>query len=319
MTTVDQSRVESLSTPVVAARNDLMRQQRKWGWIFLSPWIIGFILFTAFPIVISLVFTFTDFNLTRPDEIQFVGLRNWQKLLADPLALKAMQVTITYALWAVPLSILIPLALATLLNMKQLWAKRLFRTLFYMPFMVPVISGIFIWQAFLNPQSGWLNRILALVGIQGPNWLLDTTWIYPALFLVGVWGVGNAMLTMLATMQGVPNELYEAAKVDGAGPWTLWSRITIPMISPVIFYNLILTVIGLLQYFVTPYVLTEGTGRPNQMAYFFNMHLYKTAFTFQDMGYGATQAWVIFIIALVLTLILFATSRRWVYYAGERD
>ncbi len=319
MTTVDQSRVESLSTPVVAARNDLMRQQRKWGWIFLSPWIIGFILFTAFPIVISLVFTFTDFNLTRPDEIQFVGLRNWQKLLADPLALKAMQVTITYALWAVPLSILIPLALATLLNMKQLWAKRLFRTLFYMPFMVPAISGIFIWQAFLNPQSGWLNRILGMVGIQGPNWLLDTTWIYPALFLVGVWGVGNAMLTMLATMQGVPNELYEAAKVDGAGPWTLWSRITIPMISPVIFYNLILTVIGLLQYFVTPYVLTEGTGRPNQMAYFFNMHLYKTAFTFQDMGYGATQAWVIFIIALVLTLILFATSRRWVYYAGERD
>lgn len=293
-----------------------MRQQRKWGWIFLSPWIFGFFAFTFVPIVVSLGFTFTNFTLTRPDQIEFVGLANYRKLFTDPLALKSMEVTLRFAAWAIPLSIAIPLGLATLLNSPQLWGKRFWRTLFYMPYMVPAVSGIFIWQSFLNTQSGWLNRILGHLGIQGPNWLLDEIWIYPALYLIGIWGVGNAMLTMLATMQGVPTELYEAAKVDGAGPVRTWYKITLPMISPVIFYNLILTTIGLMQYFVVPYIITMGTGRPNNMAYFFNMHLYKTAFTFQDMGYGATLAWFIFLIALVLTIILFATSNRWVYYAG---
>jgi len=310
-----------ISAPPATARkaSGLMRQQRIWGWIFLSPWIIGFLAFTAFPIIISFIFTFTDFSLTKPNEINFIGLANYQKMLNDPIAIKSLEVTFRFALWAVPLSIALPLLLATLLNAKNLWAKRLFRTLFYMPYMVPAVSGIFVWASFLNPTSGWMNRILSNIGVDGPNWLLDPFWIYPALYLVGVWGVGNAMLTLLATMQGVPTELYEAAKVDGAGPFTMWRRITVPMISPVIFYNLILSVIGLLQYFVVPYVLTEGTGRPDRMAFFFNMHLYQTAFSFQDMGYGATLAWFIFVIALALTLILFATSRRWVYYAGERD
>jgi multiple sugar transport system permease protein len=183
--------------------------------------------------------------------------------------------------------------------------------------MVPAISGIFIWQAFLNGQTGWLNRLLRLFGVvEPPNWLGNEFWIGPAMVLMGVWGVGNAMLITLATLQGVPQELYDAAKVDGAGAVTAFFKVTLPMISPVIFYNLILSVIGLLQYFVVPYVLTRGTGNPNGAAYFFNMHLYRTAFLFQDMGYGATMAWFIFLIAIVLTVILFATSRRWVYYAG---
>lgn len=297
-------------------KRSLLQQQRLWGWVFLSPWIIGMIVFTVAPILISLGFTFTDFSLTRPDEIKFVGLANYIKMLNDPIAHKSFSVTVQFAVWAIPLSVLIPLGMASLLNAKSLWGKRFFRTLFYMPYMVPAISGIFVWQSFLNPAAGWMNRLLGLVGIEGPNWLLDPFWIYPALYLVGIWGVGNAMLTMLATMQGVPTELYEAAKVDGAGGFTMWRKITLPMISPVIFYNLVLSVIGLLQYFVVPYVLTESTGRPDRMAFFFNMHLYQTAFSFQDMGYGATLAWFIFIIALILTIILFTTSRRWVYYAS---
>jgi multiple sugar transport system permease protein len=136
--------------------------------------------------------------------------------------------------------------------------------------------------------------------------------------MIELWGIGNAMLTTLATMQGVPTDLYEAAEVDGAGPFIRWRKITLPMISPVIFYNLILNTIGIMQYFVVPYVLSGGTGRPGNRTYFFNIHLYKTAFTFQDMGYGATLAWVIFVIALALTLFLFWTSRWWVFYAGER-
>jgi multiple sugar transport system permease protein len=316
------TRSETLTQPSVAvakkAPMSIQRQQQIWGWIFLSPWIIGFTVFWAFPIVISLIFTFTNFNLTRPDEIQFIGLANWRKMFTDPVAIKSLEVTFRFALWAVPLAIAIPLGLATLLNNKDLMGKRFFRTLFYMPFMVPVVSSVFIFGSFLNPTSGWMNRMLSIIGVQGPNWLLDPTWIYPALFLVGIWGAGNAMLTMLATMQGVPTELYDAAKVDGAGPFRTWRNITLPMISPVIFYNLVLTVIGLMQYFTQPYILTEGTGRPDRMAFFFNMHLYRTAFAFQDMGYGATLAWLIFIFALVATLVLFATARHWVYYAGER-
>ncbi len=298
-------------------RGDLMRQQRIWGWIFMSPWLIGFMLFTAAPIVVSFIFTFTEFNLSQPDSMKFVGLKNWQTLFSDPYAINALGVTFKFALMAVPFSLVIPLGMAMLLNSKWLVGKRIWRTLFYMPYMVPLVSAIFIWQAFFNAQTGWLNRILEALGVANPpNWLDNETWILPAFMLLGVWGVGNAMLTMLATMQGVPTELYEAADVDGAGPWTKFYKITIPMISPVIFYNLVLTVIGLMQYFVVPYIVTAGTGRPNNSAYFFNMHLYKTAFTFFDMGYGATQAWLIFLIALVLTLGLFGTARRWVYYAG---
>jgi len=183
--------------------------------------------------------------------------------------------------------------------------------------MVPAISGIFVWQAFLNGQTGWLNRLLRELGVQNPpNWIQDEQTILVAFMLIGLWGVGNAMLTMLATMQGVPNELYDAAEFDGAGASAKFLRITLPMISPVIFYNVVLSVIGLMQYFVVPYVMTRGTGNPNNSAYFFNMHLYKTAFSFFDMGYGATLAWFIFIIAMALTVILFVTSRRWVYYAN---
>jgi ABC-type sugar transport system permease subunit len=320
MTAGDQIQTDAYAKGGAVAlrqRNSLIQQQRRWGWIFLSPWLIGFILFTAAPIIASFAFTFTNFTLADPENIQFVGLRNWQKLFTDPLALQALSVTFKFAIIAVPFGLVLPLAMAVLLNSKQLFGKRIWRTLFYMPYMVPIVSSVFIWQSFLNGQSGWLNRLLRLVGIADPpNWLQDENWILPAFMLMGIWGVGNAMLTMLATMQGVPTELYEASDVDGAGAWTKFRKITLPMISPVIFYNLVLSVIGIMQYFVVPYIVTRGTGQPNNSAYFFNMHLYKTSFAFFDMGYGATQAWLIFLIALALTLFLFATARRWVYYAS---
>lgn len=317
MTTVDQTRATTRTAEIAPVRSaTLMDQQRRWGWIFLSPWIFGFTVFTAAPIVASLIFTFTDFNLANPT-ITFVGLRNWELLFTDPLTITALLVTLKFAIIALPVGILLPLGLATLLNSKFLAGKRLWRTLFYMPYMVPIVSTVFIWQSFLNGQNGWLNRMLRLIGFADPpNWLQDANWILPALVLIGIWGVGNAMLTMLATMQGVPTELFEAADVDGANAWTKWRNITLPMITPVIFYNIVLTVIGLMQYFVVPYIVTLGTGQPGTSAYFFNMHLYKTAFTYANMGYGAAQAWLIFIVALALTIGLFATARRWVYYAS---
>lgn len=297
--------------------NSLQRQQRIWGWIFLSPWIAGFTLFTAIPIIASLVFTFTNFSLNTDNGIEFVGFANWQRLFSDTQAMSAFGVTLKFALIAVPVGIIVPLAMAALLNSKFLWGKVLWRPLYYLPYMVPAISSIFVWQSFLNGETGWLNRILRAVGITDPpNWFQDERTILFACVMIGLWGVGNAMLTMLATMQGVPTELYEAAEVDGANGFVKFFRITLPLITPVIFYNLVLSVIGIMQYFVVPYVVTRGTGNPNGAAYFFNMDLYKNSFTFFEMGYGATQAWFIFIIALFLTILLFITSRRWVYYAA---
>jgi len=315
MATVNQTGAAAAISPPQRRKTALADQQRRWGWIFLSPWIFGFVVFTAAPIIASLVFTFTDFNLANA-EITFVGLDNWKKLFSDPLTLTSLGVTLRFAVLAVPVGILLPLGLATMLNSKYLFGKRLWRTLFYMPYIVPVVSTVFIWQSFLNGQNGWLNRILTMIGFDPPNWLQDERWILPALILVGVWGVGNAMLTILATMQGVPTELYEAASVDGANAWVKWRNITLPMISPVIFYNLVLSVIGLMRYFDVPYILTRGTGQPGTSAYFFNMHLYKTAFTYADMGYGSALAWLIFIVSMALTIILFASARRWVYYAS---
>lgn len=304
------------------------RWQQIWGWIFLSPWIIGFLAFTLVPIVVSLVLSFTNFQLSDPSAAKFVGLDNWLRLIsgithqsipgipADNDIGNAFWVTIRFAFLSVSITLATAVGLAALLSSKNLVGKRFFRVLYYMPYMVPAVSGIFIWMAFLNGQSGYLNRTLALLGISGPNWLQDVAWVIPAFIMISLWGIGNAMLTMMAAMQGVPAELYEAAEVDGANGLVKFLRITLPMISPVLFYNLILSVIGTLQYFVVPYIVTEGTGRPDDAAYFYNMHLYKTAFVFKDMGYGATQAWFIFLIALGLTLILFATARWWVYYGG---
>ncbi|MBN1967028.1 MAG: sugar ABC transporter permease, partial [Anaerolineae bacterium] len=227
-----------------------MRTQRRWGWIFLSPWLIGFVVFTLFPMVVSLLFSFLHFELNHPEEIRFIGLDNWVHLTTDPLVGVSLGVTIKFALISLPLAIVLPVGLAALLNSKHLRGKRLFRTLFYMPYIVPVVSAVYIWQGMLNSETGWINRFLQdWFGIMGPEWLNNVDWIYPALVIIGLWGVGNAFLLTLGAMQGVPTELYEAATVDGANGLQRFRVITLPMISPVVFYNLVLSVVGLFRYF----------------------------------------------------------------------
>lgn len=297
----------------------MKRQRVLWGWVFLSPWIIGFLAFLFIPMVASFAFTFTDFNLNHPEDVQFIGLANYEKLMNDPAAGTSLRVTVLFLLLALPFSIVIPLALAMLLNAESLWGKSLFRTLFYMPFIIPAVSLVGIWRGYLNTQSGWLNRILLEIGLGRPDWINSETFIYPALLLIGIWGTGNAMLVMLAGLQGVPTALYEAARVDGAGWWRQTRHITIPMISPVIFYNLILSTVGLFRYFDIPYMLKDGTGEPGQSTLFFNIYLYKRAFVAQDMGYGATLAWMLFLVAIIFTIFLFWSGRYWVYYSGEID
>lgn len=296
----------------------LARIEALWGLLFLAPWIVGFMLWTLGPMVASLVFSFTDFNLLHREEIQWVGLDNYRLLFTDPNVKTAVSVSLRFAAMALPIGILQPIVMAALLNDERLWPRRLFTTLFYLPSIVPLVSAVYIWQGVMNTQTGWINRFLEAIGIAGPDWLNSQAWIYPSLVIIGLWGVGDMMLYTLATMQGVPTELYEAAQVDGAGRFTQFRHITLPMITPVIFYNLILSSIGIVQYFLVPFVLKGPNGDPGNATWFYGLHLYKEAFAYSKMGYGATLAWMLFLFVLVVTIFLFWSSRYWVFYsAGE--
>lgn len=296
----------------------LARREALWGLTFLAPWIIGFLAFTLFPMAATLGFTFTNFTLTQEQPLQVVGLANYQHLFEDTQAWASLGVTAKFALLSLPIGLILPLVLAILLNSKYVKAPIFFRTLFYMPYVIPFVAGLFAWGEMLNPQTGWINAGLHALGIQdAPNWTNDTTWIYPALVILGIWGIGSSMVINLAGLQGIPTELYDAAKVDGAGWWATLFNVTLPMMSPVIFYSLTLEIVGVSQYFLAPLVLKNGTGEPGGSTLFNNLYLYKTFFTYQDMAYGATLAWLLFIIILLVTVLLFGTSRYWVYYAGE--
>lgn len=296
----------------------LARHEALWGLLFLSPWIIGFFLWTLGPMIASLVFSFTDFNLLHREEIRWIGLDNYRLLLTDPNVKTAVSVSLTFAAIALPVSIIQPVLMAALLVDERLWAKRLFTTLFYLPSIVPMVSAVYIWSGIMNTQTGWINRALAQIGIAGPDWLNSVTWIYPSLVIIGLWTVGNMLLYTLATMQGVPTELYDAAQVDGAGRFAQFRHITLPMITPVIFYNLILSSIGIVQYFLVPFVLKGPNGDPGNATWFYGLQLYKEAFSYSKMGYGATLAWMLFLFVMVVTVFLFWSAKYWVFYpAGE--
>lgn len=300
-------------------RSGLARREARWGFAFIAPWIIGFSLFYALPMVASLVFSFTRYYIDRPEPMSFIGFENYLQIFRDPSVADALFVTLRFMIITLPVGVIQPVLMAALLNAKKLWLKRIFRTLYFMPSIVPVVSTTYIWRGFLNTETGWLNLFLEnVLGFSyGPEWLNSTTWIYPALLLVGLWGAGNAMLYTLAGMQNVPTELYEAARVDGAGPMRVFLNVTLPMITPVIFYNMILMVIGLFQYFTIAWILGGPNSNPSGATLFYNVYLYKQAFVYSNMGYGSTLAWLLFAIAMTVTAILFVTAKYWVYYAGE--
>jgi ABC-type sugar transport system permease subunit len=298
-------------------RFNLAVREALWGYGFISLWIVGFLVFTLIPMIATFVFTFTNINLIQDQPLRFVGLENYQHLFADPRTWDALLVTFRFAAFALPIGLLLPFSLALLLNSKSLRGSRYFQALFFMPFVIPFVAAIFAWGGMLNPEAGWINGVLATIGIDGPDWLNDPAWIYPSLVLIGVWGIGSAIIINIAGLQNVPTELYDAARVDGAGWWGQLRHVTIPLMSPVLFYNIVLGTIAVLQYFLVPLVLNAGDGRPAGTTFFFNVFIYKTFFTFQDMSAGATQAWFLFLIILSMTLVLFWSARYWVYYAGE--
>jgi multiple sugar transport system permease protein len=287
--------------------------------LFISPWLIGFFIFTLLPTVATLIFSFTNVDLSSGEPFQFVGLANYQKLLADQDVFRSLTVTFVFAAIWLPVTIAAPFFLAVLLNSPRLRGSSLFRILIFLPYVVPVVAGVLIWQSMLLADTGWVNEFLRAIGWSNPpDWLQDPTWIYPGMVIVSIWTIGSAVIVNLAGLNGVPTELYDAAKIDGASSWKQMRYVTLPMVSPVIFYSLTLGVVGVLQFFLVPFILKSGTGEPGGTTLFYNLYIYKNFFTFQHMSYGATLAWVLFLITLVITLALFASARRWVYYAGER-
>ncbi|HKG56656.1 MAG TPA: sugar ABC transporter permease [Candidatus Limnocylindrales bacterium] len=307
--------------PLVRPRrmSRLAWRETRWALVFISPWIVGFLAFTLIPMIATFAFTLTNINLNQKQPLRFVGLENYARVLNDQQTWESLTVTLKFALLALPVAVILPFLVALLLSSRHLRFAGVFRVLFFMPYVVPFVAGVLIWQSMMNVDSGWISVALKLVGVsEPPNWLQDPTWIYPGLVLLGIWGIGGGVIVYLAGLRGIPTELYDAAKIDGAGAWATLRNVTLPMLSPVIFYTLVLAVVDVLQYFLVPLVLNAGTGEPGGSTLFLNLYIYKNFFAYQDMSYGATLAWILFGITLVVTLLVFLSARRWVYYAGER-
>jgi multiple sugar transport system permease protein len=292
----------------------LARREAITFYVCISPWLLGFVLFVLGPMAASLGISFTRWDLLTP--ARFVGLRNYQKMLTrDPLVWQSLRVTAIYTSAYVPIELAGGLALALIMNQK-LRLRGLFRTIYYLPSVLPGVAFVVLWMWILHPDVGLINTLLSYVGVEGPRWLAHPDWALPALLMMSLWGLGRSMVIYLASLQGIPQQLYEAAAIDGAGAWQTFWKITLPMLTPTIFFNLVLSIISTFQTFTSAFVATDGG--PLDSTLFYVLYLYRQAFQFFNMGYASALAWVLFLIILVLTLLIVRSSDRWVYYEGAR-
>jgi multiple sugar transport system permease protein len=286
------------------------------GLLFCSPWIIGILAFIVYPTIASFYYSLTQYDLLQSPT--FIGLGNYQQLIGDPKMLTAIYNTLYFMVFWIPLNLILSILVALLLNL-NVRGMAVYRTLFYLPALVPEVATGLLWLWFLNPQYGVANWMLSAVGLAPLGWLASTTWSKPSLILISLWGsIGNTMLIFLASVQDVPKDLKDAAQVDGANAWQRLWAVTIPMLTPVIFFELIIGIIAGIQLFTTPYVITGGTGNPADSLTVFGLILYRSAFFDFQMGYASAMAWAATVIIFVLTIILFRTSSSWVFYqSGE--
>ena len=306
----------NLETAISAQRGagrsvSLRIQRQRLFYILVSPWIVGFLAFVLGPMVYSAYLSLTQWNLLSPP--LFIGLGNYGQLMQDPLFWQSLKVTTIYAVVSVPLGLAFALFLAILLN-QRVRGLSVFRTILYLPSVVSgvAVSVVFLWV--FNPDFGIVNTILHYFGINGPKWIESPTWALPCLILMSLWSVGGAMIIFLAGLQGIPPELQEAAAIDGAGVWRRFRSVTLPLLTPTILFNLILSIIGQFQVFTQAYVMTNGG--PLHATLFYVFYLFQNAFQYLNMGYAAALAWVLFFIVLILTVAVFATSGQWVFYQG---
>jgi multiple sugar transport system permease protein len=294
----------------------MRRREMLEGILYLTPWIIGFIVFVAGPLLASAVLSFTKYNVLRPPT--FIGLNNYiYAFTKDDLFLPSIMRTFYFAIVLVPIAMAGSLIVAILLNQK-LMATTVWRTMFFLPTLTPLVATALLWRWMLNPDVGLVNYLLSQIGIKGPGWLNSIEWAIPALVLMGLWASvgGSRMIIFLAGLQDVPVELLEAAEIDGAGRWARFRHITLPMITPTVFFNLVLGIIFALRTFEVAFVSTAGG--PARATWFISLHIYQNAFVSFDMGYASALSWLLFVLLFALTFLQFRLSGRWVFYAGGK-
>jgi multiple sugar transport system permease protein len=286
------------------------------GYMFIAPWLIGFLFLTAGPLLFSLYGSFTNFNITS--NLNFIGLDNYIRMFKnDGLVWTSLWNTLYYVAISVPLTTAGAVLLAVLLN-QNIPGTRLFRTIYYLPAVLSGVGVYLLWMQLLSPSSGLVNILLSWFGIEGPAWLADPAWTKPALIFMKLWSLGGGMLLYLASLQGVSKSLYEAAEIDGANAFRRFFHITLPMITPIIFFDLVTSFIGGFQVFQEAYVMSDsGNGGPANSLLFYNLHMWNKAFEVFDMGYAMSMSWILFLIILVLTVINIKLAPRWVHYDGE--
>ncbi|MCL2342708.1 MAG: sugar ABC transporter permease [Firmicutes bacterium] len=288
------------------------RKQSKYFYLFIAPWIVGFLAFTLYPLIASLFFSFTKYDAVHP--ATWIGLQNFINLFQDKIFFISIRQTLYYTLVSVPLGLLVSLSFAMLLN-SCMRLKGMFRTFLYLPSMVTGVSLSLLWMWILNPQYGVLNYLLSLVGIQGPQWMGSKVWAVPALILMSLWGVGEGMVLFLAALKGVPQSLTEASLLDGAGWWQRFRHVTLPMISPIFLFQLIISLINSFQVFTQAFVMTKDGG-PAYATTFYVYYLYKNAFANFKMGYASAMAWLLLLFTMLVALFIIKSSSKMVHYEG---
>lgn len=286
------------------------------GLAFCSPWIIGFLVFGLYPVIMSLYYSFTNFNILQAP--QWVGLQNYTQMFHDPLYWQSVYNTLYITVLGVPLSIVLGLIAAVLLNQK-VRGIGIYRTLIYMPTIVPPVAVAIVWMFILNPNYGLLNAFLGLMHIPQPGWLASPTFAKPAMLFMLLWQSGQVIIILLAGLQDVPSELYEAARIDGAGSWITFRRITLPLLGPVIFYNAVMGIVNFLQFFTQAFVATSkvSLGAPLNSTMFYPLYMYQNAFQYLKMGYASAMAWGLLAITMILTWLVFRFGNQRVHYGGE--
>lgn len=294
---------------VEGLQSSYFRSQWKGGWLCALPWIIGFVVFTGGPILFSIIISFCQYDILNP--AKFIGWDNYRWMFTkDALFWKSLWNTI-YMIIGIPLGMALSLGIALLLNLK-VRGVAVWRTFFYLPSIVPAVASSILWIWIFNPSMGLLNTALASIGITGPNWLQDEHTSKPALILMGLWGAGGGMIIWLAGLKGISESYYEAAALDGANTWQQFIHITIPLLTPYIFFNLIMGLIGTFQIFTQAFIMTQGG--PVDSTLFFAYHLFNNAFRYLQMGYAAAMAWVLFLIVFGLTVVQLRLQKHWVHY-----
>jgi multiple sugar transport system permease protein len=292
------------------------RQHLIQGLLFVSPWLFGFLALTVYPLIFSFYISLTRYDLIRPP--QFIGLTNYYELLfEDPLFWTVIYNTLFYVIISVPLSLVFAFGVANLLNTK-IYGRSFFRAVMYIPSIVPAVCTAMVWLFLLNIQYGAVNGILQTLGLPAIPFLSSPLLAKPSLIMVAIWSTGNAVVIFLAGLQEVPRSLYEAATVDGANAWQRFRNVTIPLSTPIILFNMIIGFINAFQEFTTPWLISQGRGGPVNSTLFYSMYLYQNAFTFLRMGKASALAWILFLLILVYSALLFKSSARWVFYGGER-